>query len=162
MLISYSTLELEAQYYVCNYLLDETQEVAFQDPLLDKVLQIFKIELGKGTIPTSDFFLKHPDGEVQRLAIDLTTERHELSPQWFDKHKIITPHERDNLTDAAYKTVLRLKQELIKKMVYENMLLLAKASDTGNVEEQTRCIQIHTELKAAEREIAGHLGNVLT
>ncbi len=162
MLISYSTLELEAQYYVCNYLLDETQEVAFQDPLLDKVLQIFKIELAKGAIPGTDFFLKHPDGEVQRLAIDLTTERHELSPFWFEKHKIITPHEKDNLTDAAFKTVLRLKQELIKKMVYENMLLLAKASETGNIEEQTRCMQIHTELKAAEREIAGHLGNVIT
>jgi DNA primase len=161
MLISYAGMEIESDYFVCDYLLDQIKDVSFYTPAYARVLELFRQELGKGYIPHTDFFIKHPDWEVQSVSIDLIADKYELSEQWENVFKIHVPKETDNLPDATFKAVLRLKQEQVKRLIHQNMQQLMQAGKEGNLDEELRCMQVHAALKQTEAQIASHLGNVI-
>ncbi|MCG8389567.1 MAG: DNA primase [Cytophagales bacterium] len=159
LLLNYGHNELEDNYKLYQYLLEELSEVEFTDPLYKEIFEIFKKEHDKGNTIDSQYFIHHGSGEVKQAVIDLTSVRREVSPIWTDKYQIHVPHEQDTLDHTVYQNITRLKRNIIQKLIDENMENLKNVTDPV---EMDRLFDIQKRLKASEMELSKILGIVIS
>lgn len=159
LLINYGFNEIEEEYRLYDYLLQQLDDVEFVTPVYREVLQIFKDKLAEGQVVDSQYFIDNCSSEIKKEVVDLMTERHEVSPNWNDKFQIFVPHEHDILENVVFTNVLRLKFRVIQKLIMDN---LAKMKEAAGEEETDRHFKIHSELKKSEMELAKVLGIVIT
>lgn len=143
--------------HLVNYFLTESEDVEFTSPICIEILELFKEKLNEGKILTVQDLLGHEDAAVKKMAVDLSAERYEISPNWSDKYQIFIAHERDELKNSALKNILRLKFRIIQKMIADNMSKIKSAESDQEIDEY---LSIQTGLKSMEMSIAKSLGNV--
>ncbi len=159
LLLTYAEHVLEGTSdTLSEYILREVEELEFSTPIFNRIITIFRDGLQRGQVIGGDFFLRHEDPEIQRVAIDLVSSRYRLSQQWSEKFEIYIPQEKENLLDVAYSNVLRLKQRVVQEKIRHNMKALSAAATS---EEQDFLLQGIMQLKQIEKQIAGILGNVI-
>lgn len=158
LLLNYAHLPIENDQKLLEYFLSEIDDISFETPVYNQILEIFKAELQKGSLVDAQFFLQLENQEVKKAVIDLITPRHEVSENWQKKYKISIPKEEDLLQSIAYKSIMRLKLRYIRKAIQENTEGLAQAQ---TAEEQDDLLMIGMQLKETEKEIAKLLGNVI-
>ncbi|ELR68525.1 DNA primase [Fulvivirga imtechensis AK7] len=159
LLINYGFNEIEEEYRLYDYLLQQLEDVEFSTPVYREILDIFKKKLTEGQVVDSQYFISHCSSEIKKEVVDLMTERHEVSPNWNDKFQIFVPHEHDILENVVFTNVLRLKFRVIQKLIMDN---LKKMKGAANEEDQDKHFKIHSELKKSEMELAKVLGIVIT
>jgi DNA primase len=158
LLISYADHPIDEHNKLCNYLLAEIEGIEFQTPLYNRILDIFRAQLQMGHIVGTEYFIRHWDADIQAEAINLVSQKYQLSENWLDKFQIFIPQEKDMLTHVAYSNILRLKHRILQDKIAANMKNLAKAQTSA---EQETIMRIHMQLKEIEKQIAGILGNVV-
>ncbi|MEP3387983.1 MAG: DNA primase [Reichenbachiella sp.] len=161
MLINYGS-ELvegmeEGEVSLADYFMAESEDITFETPIYNKILEIFKENLAKGQISTIQQFLDHEDLAVKQAAVDLSTERYEISTNWSEKFQIHVAHESQTLKNSTYTNILRLKFRIIQKMIAENMENIKSASEEEQI---NKFLSIQGDLKSMEMTIAKTLGNV--
>jgi len=158
LLINYGFEKISEDLHVCDYLLQEVQDLQFETPVYQKILKEYKIALQNGILPDTGFFLAIDDAEVKKEVIGLVTQEHEISPNWEMKHQIFTNKEGDNLPKTVYETVLRLKRKVVKKLLDEAMLKMKDAK-----EDEIQSLQeVYMELKYYQVDIDRKLGTVIS
>lgn len=161
MLINYGAEMIEGfegeETHLAQYILTECEDIEFTSPVCQRVLILYKEQLEQGRVLTLQALLDHEDSDIRKEAVDLSTERYELSPNWSDKFQIAVAHERDALRLSAYRSVLRLKFRIIQKMIADNMEKMKSAMDENEI---NGYISIQQGLKQMEMDIANELGNV--
>lgn len=95
---------------LADYVLEEIGDSNFDSPVFAKILNIYKDQYDKGITPTPQFFTSHLDKEIQELAVNWLSPRHELSDQWA-KFEIFVPNYKEELDQLSYKNVLRIKKD---------------------------------------------------
>jgi DNA primase len=163
LLVSYGFELVDENLHVCEYLLQETEELDFETPVYSKVLQIYKEALKEGVLPQPDYFLKHDDSEIKKTVINLITRKYELSSLWESRHQIFTHHEADDLAKTVYDSILHLKKKVIKKMLEEAKAKIKEAEleKSGEAIISER-LAIFMELKKYQVEIDKQLGIVIS
>jgi DNA primase len=159
LLINYGFNEIEEEFKLHNYLLNELEDVEFITPIYKEIFDIYKYRLQNGEVVNAEYLLEHGSNNVKKEAISLITSRREISPNWHDKFKIHIPHENEQLEAVVYTNVARLKFRVIQKLITEN---LAKMKSAESEEEQDKMFRIHGELKKSEVELAKVLGIVVS
>jgi len=159
ILINYGFNDIEEEYKLHDYLLQELEEVEFTTPIYKEIVSIFKQHLAEGKVVDSQFLIANGSPQVKKEVADLVAERYEVSPNWNDKFQIFVPDENDLLENVVLSNVLRLKFRVIQKLISDN---LAKMKSASNEEEQDQFFKIHSELKKSEMELAKALGVVVT
>ena len=145
LLILHGQTELEAGISLCRYLLHEIGEISFENQLFDLILNIFRQRFKMGEVPSTDYFLSHIDPDIQRITIDLCTNRHHLSENWI-KHEIIVPTDEDLLHELAFKKILRLKMAYSADKIKD--LLNQMGQIKGNSDEEfAQIIEIQKQYK---------------
>ncbi|QHT67875.1 DNA primase [Rhodocytophaga rosea] len=158
LLISYADQPIDEHNKLCNYLLAEIEGIEFQTPIYNRILDIFRAQLQMGHIVGTEYFIRHWDADIQAEAINLISQKYQLSENWLDKFQIFIPQEKDMLTHVAYSNILRLKHRIVQDKITDNMKNLAKAQSSA---EQETIMRIHMQLKEIEKQIASILGNVV-
>lgn len=158
LLINYGFNKIENEYNLVEHYLDELNPVEFTNPVYNKILEIFKNELKKGNVIDIDFFRNYPDENIQQEAMDLVSDRHEISENW-ERYRIYVPKEKDVLPNSVYSNILRLKFHKIKKLIALNKEELKAEKDP---ERQTELQKIHVELLKAQAEFSNPLGIVVS
>jgi DNA primase len=159
LLISYADHVIEGtENTLCDYILQEIEELEFTIPVYNRILQVFRDELRKGNVISGDYFLRHEDSEIQQEAINLITTKYQVSETWGNKFHIMIPMEKEMLLDVAYTNILRLKQRIVQEKISMNMKELAVATTPTD---QDRILRVHMQLKDIEKQIASILGNVI-
>ncbi|MCB0814389.1 MAG: hypothetical protein KDB87_14665, partial [Flavobacteriales bacterium] len=92
------------------------------------------------------------------LAIDLLSERHALSPNWREKHRIYTTREREVLLDAIEEAIILLKERRVDRLILERQEELKAAS---NEEDQLLVLQQIVKLNLVKQEFAKRTGRVV-
>ncbi|HNP19848.1 MAG TPA: DNA primase [Fulvivirga sp.] len=159
LLINYGFNEIEEEYKLSDYLLEELEEVEFVTPVYLEIFEIFKKKLAGGEVIDSDYLLANGSKEIKNEVIGLMTERWEISPNWKEKYHIHIPHENELLETVVFTNVARLKFRVIQKLISENLVKMKSAKDAS---EQERLFMIHSELKKSEIELAKVLGIVVS
>jgi DNA primase len=158
MLLNYGSTQLTDHKPLCQYLLEELADVEFQTPIYKQILSLYAQRLASHEAVEDTFFLQHADEAIQKTAIDLMASPYEVSDQWIERYQIHIPQEKDNLFQAAYKNILRLKLMIVHQLIEENNRTLQQAPTS---EEEDRLLQVHEALKHAEMAITQQLGIVV-
>ena len=158
LLLTYADRDLDDGRKFCDYLLEQTEDIAFESPLYADILNKVRKEHAQGKIVNHEYFLQSSDRALSAAVAEIVTDPHQLSDHW-DKFKIYVAREDEVLHDVTFHTVLRLKWKKLKAMIKSNTELMQKAD---NAVEILRLQKIHIALKNTERELAALLGNVVS
>jgi DNA primase len=163
LLLNYGGQKLDVQeLHFCQYILSEIEEVSFQTPVYQKMIQLYRDQISLGQVPSDELFLNHGDAEIRQEAIAMITLRHEVSTNWKDKFQIFVALESDDLADTAFKSILRLKRRLLQKMMEESMAKIKEAEQLQLAEENVNeLLEVYLELKKLKLKIDKELGIVI-
>lgn len=163
LLVNYGFEMVSDDLHVCQYLLQETDELKFETPVYQKILDIYKDALSNNLLPQPEYFLKQDDLEVKKEVINLITRKYELSTLWESRFQIFTHNEADDLAKTVYDSILHLKKKVIKKMMEEAKLKIKEAEQEKLDENMmSERISIYMELKQYQVEIDKQLGIVIS
>ncbi|MDB5263346.1 MAG: primase [Adhaeribacter sp.] len=157
LLLNYSAHQLPEGLPFVPYLLEQLEDVEFKIPIHIRFLNLFQEEVKQAPLIPPDFFINYPDSEIRQEAIQLLTDKFELSENW-ETHQIFVPRETDMLQFAADTAVLRLKWRNIQQMIRDNMETMQQVKDPAAIDQH---LVIHGTLKKYEKEIAVQLGVVV-
>ncbi|MES2518556.1 MAG: DNA primase [Bacteroidota bacterium] len=161
LLINHGTKEVDPGVApgvtLMQYILAEIDGMNFETPIYQEILTIFREQFLLGNILNAQHFIGHRLANIQMEAINLSTERYSISEAWI-KHDIIVPTEEDKLADLAFQNILRLKKAYNEQQMKG---LMKQISQTKDIEEQTRLLEMFMEAKEIEKQIAKELGTVV-
>ena len=163
LLVNFGHLEINPEkapgVSVTQYLLEELDGVLFQMPLFNKLMEICKTEFKNSNSLKPEFYLHHTDEEIQRFAIDCSSEKHNLSTTWKDRHEIKVTNEAEMLEDLAYKNVLRLRKVYNDQRLQESLDLMANFQ--GDPNDMNDLLVNFIRLKEVQKNISQELGTVI-
>ena len=113
--------------------------------------------MASGQSVNEKYFRQHLRKEIKEEAINLLSEKHQLSKNWNDKFKITVPDKDENLGRVVYTTILRLKLRVLENLRKESDVALKDAKGTKEVME---IVERSTELEKQKRIISKELGIV--
>lgn len=118
------------------------------------------------TQPGQQYFINHPDAGISKLAVDLLSSPHQLSPNWEARNNTHVPSHTDEdrkvLTRDVMSTLHAIKArqlERVKKQFQDNIKI---AQENGEIDE---CLMLITKLLEYEkqyREANVVLGRIVT
>lgn len=134
----------------CIYYDLQNDELSFSSPLLQSMMEELVQHVHDEGFSASRFFRNHSNPAVSKLAIDLLTDKYELSDTFSESSDIheVVPH---LLND--YKLVL--VEDEIKQLKSK----MKEASVNDNPEYMQELMQEYNDLLAIRRELAKQLGN---
>ena len=163
LLINFGHLEINPEkapgVTLTHYLMEELEGVHFQVPLFNQIMAICKEAFQGGISPKPDFYMHHSDEEIQHFAIDCSSDKHNLSSTWKEKHDIRVVMEHDMLEDLAFKNVLRLRKVYNDQKLQESLDLMANFQ--GDSSEMNELLLNFIHLKEVQKNISQELGTVI-
>jgi DNA primase len=78
--------------------------------------EIITVIKEKGIIDLQ-YFINHPNQEISRKSIDLISNKHSISDNWVDRHKIYTGREDEKMRKTTEKAILSLKKGHVDKQI---------------------------------------------
>lgn len=142
-----------------SYVLSEIEDLTFSIPIYRRLLELIREDFDELGVIREQKFFSHPDEEIRSEAIALITSRYAISEKW-TKYEIFVPTDEEILPNLGYLTILRLKFRSIKYMIRENMQEIKNAEAENK--DVMALLQVHKQLKEAEKEIASMLGIVIS
>ena len=159
LLISYAQLDLEPNYSLCRYALEQLADLSFETPQFAHILGSFREAYKRQEVLDTNYFLNHDDPDIQQLAITLVSynDKHELD-DW-DRKGIIVPTEIEKLADLMYGNILRLKKGIAEHRMKELLNLMNQTADS---EESMDFMRQYMHFKNVDKSIANLLGTVIS
>lgn len=139
LLLNYGDVRLENGQKLAIYFVQETDDLSFEEPIYAQILNEFREQIKKNSIPSPDRINK----------------KYPLSDNW---EKICNILESEQLQTIVVENILRLKLIPVQKMILENSRKLKQATLDS---EQDQCILLGLHLETIRKQIAKQLNNVL-
>ena len=146
--------------HIYGYMLSELEEVNFETPICQEILEIYKDRLSKGEVVNAEYFIHHAPKHIAKKVVDMITERYMVSDKWEDKYEIIIPDEETVLNNMVINNILRLKLRIVQKMVHDKLDEVRNTQ--ANTASENEVLQHLNTLKKVEMRLAGQLGIVLS
>lgn len=144
-----------------EFIRSEMEDIPVEDELNKRIWNLYLSEMDKGTLVTIDTLIQGDDQELKILAIDMHSSRYSVSPNWWDKFKIVVPKESDVLNSTIMTTFMRLKLKIIQLLIKKNFDNLTAINASDDVDQQIKLMTLHSKLKTREKEAATFLGTVV-
>lgn len=149
------TQEVSSALYIISSV--SSDQVSFENELYNEVFSFYTDNLSNDKIPVHQDFINHESPEISKLAIDVLSEKHELSPNW-EKHKIYTTTEEEQLKKAVINTVYAFKLSKLNKLILENQ---EKLKSTLPDEEQLSLLKQQLQYEQVKKQLADKLGRII-
>ncbi|MDX2189837.1 MAG: DNA primase [Bacteroidota bacterium] len=114
ILIEYAQFPLDEQTPLYQSLITFIENIEFLNPVYLKIIEIFRKEVQEGRLPGLDYFLNHPDKEMETHILDVITDKHVLSDHWINKLMIDVPTKDIDKMLLLNKTIASLNFEKAK------------------------------------------------
>lgn len=143
-----------ALYIISNITSDD---ITFDNSVYQEICGYYLEFLNNNTVPSHPDLVNHTDKNIQSLAVDVLSERHELSPNW-EKHRIYTATEEQLLKKAIYNTLYAFKLSKLNQLIRENQeQLKIETSEEKHLE----LLNAQMQLQSIKRQLADKLGRVI-
>ncbi len=159
ILIEYADFPIDEQTNLYKNLFEYTQNVEFKNRIVAKIFTLFQEELMNGNIPGLDYFLAHPDKEIEQYLVDLLTDKYELSNEW-EKLKIYIPGKDADKMLLLNKTLARFNFEKVNSQFKETLKKMSK-TEAESVE-LDEIMQTQIVLKNYQQQYAKELGLIVS
>jgi DNA primase len=161
-LIEFGTLAWDDNLTIAEFIFQEVDndglEELFDNKLLIRILNDYRVQFNNGENPTEKSFLYHSDQQISQLAVSLLTEKHQISPNWTKVYKGDILNRNDLYKEEVLSCMTYLKLKKIKKLILENQLDLEKENSTEDI---IILLQTHQHLKQVEMELMKKTGTVI-
>ncbi|KAF0204378.1 MAG: hypothetical protein FD170_283 [Bacteroidetes bacterium] len=148
--------EVGVAEYICNDL--RANQIVFDSPVYQMIFEAYCEGVDKQELPDEKYFLMHVDHALADTAINIITQRYELSPGW-EEIKIYVPLEADKLEDTVSQAVLSLMHRKLSAMIFTNQKQMKELP--ADSEEWADHLSRDIHLKQARNEISRRLGRTL-
>lgn len=131
----------------------QDNDLRFEDALDEKILNEAIRHKEEPDFNTEHYFMAHPDAAISRLAVELASDRYQLSKVYED-----TPSEEDELYKIVPYLMRNYNLELVKE---ETKKVLKDLQNPANQQNQDMCMKLmqrYKELNIAENELNKQLG----
>ncbi len=132
-------------------------DILFDEPLFREMYMDYRHTSNLGEQVEATRYVGHEKEDWKRIAIDLLTEKHTLSANWKERHKIHVKRESDQLLDALEESVDILKERRVDRMIKDRQEQLKTADELG-VLALLKEIMVLTEVK---KKLAKKTGRVV-
>ena len=125
----------------------EADNIKFTDPYFaDMYTEIISVIEEKGIIDLQHF-INHPKQEISKKAIDLISNKHSISSNWEERHKIYTGREDEKMRKTTEKAILSLKKGHVDKQITNLQQQIKEGSiDTEGIKLLNHLTQIKTKI----------------
>lgn len=130
--------------------------LAFENKNFALVFEEVAQHLADEKVPDASYFTQHHDPIIQQLAIDLVSNKYELSQHW-ERHHINVQTEEMVLKQSVYSALFSLKNSRIMKLISENQAQLKDSTE----ETMQLLIEQQQALLEAKRHFSSQLGRVI-
>lgn len=134
----------------------KNDNLIFENNLYNQVLEEVTQILESGIAPDINFFTQHSNPQIQQLAVDLVSNKYELSQHW-ERHHIAVQTEEMVMKQTLYSALYSLKNSKVMKLIAENQQLLKEAS-IDNLEPIMAQLQ---GLLEAKKHFSAQLGRII-
>ena len=148
-------LELTLSEYILFDLLRDN--IYFQNPIHQLVLDEYMHQLQDENLPNVQFFVNHNNPAVSTFAVNLLSFNHELSHKW-DAFGVIVEKEIYSLKKSAEHTLLSLKEKRLNGHISDKQEQLKTISDD---EEQERLLKDILRLTGLKMQVNKLLGRIV-
>ena len=104
-------------------------DILFDEPLFREIYLDYRHSSNLGQQVDTTRYVAHENDAWRTAAIDLLTEKHVLSPNWKERHKIHVKRESEALYDALEEAVDILKERRVDRMIKERQEELKESGD---------------------------------
>lgn len=157
ILLEYGLNAFDENQRVADYVFKEMEGFHFDNPQLELMLEMYRLQFRDGLEPSTKTFLYSEDEMIRNLTIAITIFPYELNAGWdnlIDGKKITG---QDNSHQDVIMSLNYYKLRKIKKMFDQNQYDMERADMDG----QMQLIKIHKHLKDLEQQITKQLGTVI-
>ncbi len=103
--------------------------ILFDDPIFREIYLDYRHTSNLGGNVDAGRYVGHEQEDWRKTAIDLITEKHQLSPNWKDRHKIHVKRENEILFAALEEAVYILKERRLDRMIKDLQEKLKNTTD---------------------------------
>ncbi len=152
-------MEIEVSF--AEFLVNELEhdEMKFENPIFQKILDEYKAHVAHGNIPDLNYFVNYPEKEVSQVSIDLVTIPYQLS-DW-EKHAIYVTTEGMVLRQAALHASHSLKLRSIELMIADRRKQIRELEDKKEFEDMMIVLSELKALEEAKKHFSSLLGRVV-
>lgn len=94
-------------------------DILFDEPIFREIYLDYRHTKNIGEDLQISHYLSHENDTWRRTAIDLLAERHVLSPNWKERHKIHVKRESESLFNALEEAIDILKERRVDRMLVD-------------------------------------------
>ena len=141
--------------FVYQYLFYETDDVSFVSKTHMDLLDLYKIEVAKGEIPTPETFMPLVPQQLQTYMATLVVPKYTVSEGW-KEHKIFIGDEYQ--ASSAHMAVARLKLGVIQRMIDEGLKQMQEAPTDKDRDD---LLEVQYHVQNAKKDISFTLGRVI-
>ena len=125
----------------------DADNISFTNPGFHAMyIEIISVIEEKGIIDLQHF-INHQNQEISQKAIDLISNKHSISSNWVDRHKIYTGREDEKIRKTTEKAILSLKKGHIDKQIKDLQLKIKDGSiNTEGIKLLSHLTQIKTQI----------------
>ncbi|MGN6617580.1 MAG: DNA primase [Ilyomonas sp.] len=158
VLLEYGLKLRDEERTVAQYIFDELEQFSFENPELEQLYDVYKVQYEQGLQPTSKTLLYHEDAKIRNLVVSVTMFPFELSERWSEFIEKRNDVNRDTSREDVFISITYFKLRKIKKMFEQNQ---HDMEQTKSFEEQMKLIEVHRQLKEIEIQLTTDLGTVI-
>ena len=104
---------------ICEFIFNDLKSdniIIQNEPHFSIYKEIEKLSMSNNF--SQSHFTSHRDESINKLCIDLLSNKHIISENWASRHKIYTNNERQNLKKTAEKSILMLKAQHVEEEIH--------------------------------------------
>ena len=153
---------------VGQYIIEEltANEITFENPLYDKILQEYKAHMNDEGFTAETFFKFHPNSYISSFAVEMISEKYELSAIFSKqnvsenlKKDIKLPTDADRLPELVPQLIYELQLTIVRERQIYLKYALKHAQENRNEQELLKLLREDMELKNLEKQLCKLLGN---
>lgn len=134
-------------------------QLTFENKNYELIFAEVAQHLADEKVPDVNYFTQHHDPLIQQLAIDMVSNKYELSQHW-ERHHINVQTEEMVLKQSVYSALFSLKNTKVMKLISENQQQLKEFKDL-NEESLQALIEQQQALLEAKKHFSLQLGRII-
>ena len=158
-LLEYGLNNWTTEKTVADYIFEELEHFHIENPLLEKISNIYQKLYKEGLQPNVKMFSYYPEKDISDEIIAIMASPYELSENWDRIMEGANINNRDVSVEDVTLSMSYFKLHKLKKMLQQNQQDMQQAVDAETL---NRCLSIHKTLKDIEQEITKLLGTVIS
>ncbi len=165
LLVNYGYLTTNEGMYICDYILEEINEIPTINPNYSQIRILFENARLLNKKISKNWLISTCPQDLKGVVVDLLTKSYKnhkedrVSVEWKKRMGIILLHESEQLDKVIPHTILNLKRVYSKGLLYENLREIKRSSQ--KIQEIEKLLNIYQGLKTQEIEISNELGIVI-